>query len=323
MNWLVTTSGIINHYNSKIHPGTQPIRVLHPVNVYWFQNLHPNFMDELNVAFDKHGLSKTIDIVYGDEHIKFGPHIKVATKTITFHETFFSYLWCVTHAIYTLYVQTIDYPRLNKLEGFEKYKISEKQIEKAKILFTYAKSLITNFEKWDIENLPNPEKYLAEERDYIEQPNIFFTSAINFILAHEYVHSIRHIDQINKGVYENSSFIDFEIEADHDAIELMKKGIYPSGINLLGIQIGITIGILSMLYFRPVTKGTKHPNVEDRLVSALYQLHLSDDSPCWGFALIGIELWSQQFELDYQWDKALSDKQAFDAIIDQIKSTNA
>lgn len=319
MNWTIQTSGIINHYNEKLHSGEQPIRVLNHVNIYWFQNLHPNFINELNEAFDKYGLSKSIDILYGDHPIQFGPHIKIDTKTITLDETFLSYLWCVTHTIYTLYVQTIDYPRLNKHMGYDGYKISPEKIEKATELFNYAKSLIVSFDKWDINNYPNPEKYLAEDRDYVEQPNIFFTAAINFILAHEYIHAIKHIDEINKGELVNSAYIEFEREADHDAIELMKKGIFPSGENQLGVQIGITVGILSMLYFRPVTDDKKHPNIEDRLVNALVQMEISDTSPCWGFALIGIELWANQFGLDITWDKSLNDKDSFNYIVEQIK----
>jgi hypothetical protein len=323
MSWLVQTTGIINHYNDKIHLGTQPIRVLHHVNVYWFQNLHPDFINELNDAFDKYGLSRTLDIKFGEHPIQFGPHITVADKTITFDETFLSYLWCISHSVYTLYIQTIDYPRLNLQYGYERYKVSDKLIKKAKALFDYGKSLIVDFTKWDIDNIPNPEKYLAEERDFIEQPNIFFTHAVDFILAHEYIHAIKHIDEIRKGVYDKSSFIAYEKEADYEAVELMKKGIHPSQINLLGIHIGITIGILSMLYFNSSTKGSKHPNIEDRLVDALNQLNLDENSPCWGIALIGIELWAEQFGLNYKWDKNLSDKQAFDKVIAEIKSTNA
>ena len=323
MNWIFQTTGIINHYNDKIHLGTQPIRVLHHVNVYWFQNLHPDFMAELTTAFDKYDLAKKLDVKFGEHPIQSGPYITVANKTITLDETFLSYLWCISHSIYTLYIQTIDYVRLNQQFGFERYKISEDLITKARTSFDYGKSLILDFTKWDIDNLPNPEKYLAEERDFIEQPNIFYTHAINFILAHEYTHGIKHIDEIKKGVYEKSSFIAFEKEADFEAIELMKKGIFSNKINELGIQIGITIGILSMLYFSSSTKGIKHPNKEDRLVDGLIQLGLEDESPCWGIALIGIELWSEQFGLDYKWDRKLTDKQAFDDIIYKIKSTNA
>jgi len=323
MQWIFQTTGVIHHYKPDFHPGTQPIRVLHHVNVYWFQNLHPDFGNELTTAFDKHGLSKTLDIKFAEQPIQKGPYITVKDKTITIEETFLSFLWCISHSVYTLYIQTIDYPKLNAQQGRERYKISDKLIKNAKELFNYGKSLIVDFTKWDIENMPNPEKYLAEERDFIEQPNIFYTQAVNFILAHEYTHAIKHIDEIKKGVKDVSSFIAYEKEADHDAIELMKKGIFPSKINQLAVEIGVTIGILSMLYFSASTKGVKHPNIEDRLVDALNQLGLDDNSPCWGIALIGIELWSEQFGLEYKWDKNLSDKQAFEKIISEIKSKNA
>lgn len=323
MNWISQDKGIINQYNEKIHVGTQPIRVLHQMNLLMFQNTHPNFTKELFNAVEN-GFSKTVNILYGETKIQHTPYIRNIDKSIFLDETFLSYLWCISHSLYTLYIQTIDYPRVNQLVGHNKYEVSNKNIEKAYELFNYAKYLIKEFDKWDIEKLPNPEKYLAENRDFIEQPNIFYTEAMKFILCHEYIHAIRHIDKINEGQYECSHFIEYEKEADYKAIELMKQGIFPSKINELAVHIGITIGILSMFYFKPTTSATKHPNTEDRLVKALEQLELDNTSPCWGIALIGFKLWSEQFNLNLNWDTSLSEKDAFAEVIKQIKeNTNA
>jgi len=104
----------------------------------------------------------------------------------------------------------------------------------------------------------------------------------------------------------------------------MKKGIFPNKINELAVHIGITIGILSMFFFSPKTTAKKHPNTEDRLVTALAQLELPDDTPCWGIALVGLKLWSDQFGLNLTWDSNLTEKQAFEIIVKQIKeNTNA
>lgn len=319
MKWIFQTTGIIDHYQEKIHPGTQPIRVLHQMNLLMFQNTHPSFTEELTIAFDKYGFSKTVNIVHGETPIYKLPFISVKDKAIYLDETFLSYLWCISHAVYTLYIQEIDYPRTNSYVGYTKYKIDKSIIEQAQEIFAYAKALIKVFDKWDIDKLPNPERYHAEIRDFIEQPTIFYTEAIKFILCHEYVHAIKHLDKINNGTYENSHFIEFEKEADYEAIDLMKKGIFPSGINELAVHIGITIGILSMFYFRAETTAKKHPNTEDRLVSALEQLKLNENSPCWGIALVGLRLWSDQFKLNLQWDNTVSDRDAFYKIIQEIK----
>ncbi|ALR31791.1 hypothetical protein ATE47_15290 [Chryseobacterium sp. IHB B 17019] len=321
MEWMFQSKGLINHYDKSKHFGTQPIRILHKLNIYMFHFTHPDFRNELENAIRKHGLSNKLNIYYGEEKITFTPHIRNVDKVIEFHETFLSYLWCISHSVYTLYLQLIDFPRVNKAAGFEKYKIDPERIEKAYEVFNYGKSLIVDFVPWDKENLPNPEIYLAEERDYIEQPNIFYTHAVMFILCHEYIHAIRHIDEINSNTFEDSHFIEFEKEADFEAIELIKKGIHPTKINELGTTIGVTIGILAMLYFKPETTGKIHPNVEDRLVTALEQMNLSPDTPCWGIALIGIKLWSEQFGLDLTINFDLSEKDSFYDVIQQIKSS--
>lgn len=318
MRFLLQRTGIIDQYKEH-HLGTQPIRVLNNMNLYMFMNTHPGFNSELITAIEKHGLAKKIDIKYGESRIERTPYIDGDNKAITLDETFLSYLWCVCHAIYVIYVQTVDFPRVNKIAGFDKYPISPELLAKANELFDYAKSLISVFDKWDVENMPNPERYLAENRNYIEQPNMFYTEAIKFILCHEYVHAIRHIDKIKAGDYEHSHYIEFEREADYEAIELMKKGIGAKS-PAHPVPIGVTLGILSMFFFKSNTKALRHPNTEDRLVQALVQLQLDDDSPCWGLALVGLKLWSEQFGLSLHWNLLLPDKEAFYEVVGQIKA---
>ena len=319
MKFLFQRSGIIDQYK-KHHLGTQPIRVLNNMNLYMFMNTHPGFNNELATAIEQHGLSKKITINYGETKIEKTPYIHRVNKSIVLDETFLSYLWCICHSIYVIYLQTVDFPKVNKLAGYNKYPISQELITKAYELFDYAKSLISIFDKWDIDNMPNPERYLAEDRDYIEQPNMFYTEAMKFILCHEYMHAIKHIDKINSGEYEHSHFIEFEKEADYGAIELMKKGMGTKS-SAHPVPIGVTLGILSMFFFKSTTKALKHPNTEDRLVQALNQLELENDSPCWGIALVGLKLWSEQFGLSLHWDPLLPDKEAFNEVIRQIKAT--
>ncbi|KOP38758.1 MULTISPECIES: phage exclusion protein Lit family protein [unclassified Flavobacterium] len=319
MKWIFQKNGEINHYKEKIHFGTQPVRVLHHMIVFIFQNTHVDFEKELTKTIAENGISKKINIIYGEQRIKKTPYIKFEDRAIYIEESFLSYLWCICHALYTIYLQKIDFPKHNLTHGREVYKIDDIITENAYELFRYAKFLIVDFEEWDKENLPNPEKYLAEIRDYVEQPNCFYTEANKFILCHEYVHAVRHIDDILENNYENSHFIEFEKEADFEAIEMIKKGIFPSKINELPIQIGITLGLLSMFFFKATTTGTKHPNTEDRLVSALTQLNLNEDSECWGLALLGLEFWAEQFGLNLKWNKELKEKKAFEDFVEQIK----
>ena len=319
MNWLEQTDGIIDKYIKGIYYGNQPIRVLEHMNLYMFVNTHPFFIEELTKAIDENGLKKNIDINFGDSKINSTPKLKCADKSIHLEETFISYLWCVCYSVYTLYTHEIDYPRCNTQLACDYYKVEQEKIDKAKELFIYAKSLISYYTEWDKDNLPNPERYKAKDRDFIEQTNCFFTEAMKLILCHEYTHAIKHVDEVNKGTYELSHYVDFEREADFNSIDLMKKGISPNKINELAVQIGIILGILSMFYFSAKTNSKKHPNKEERLVNALEQLDLNDDSPCWGISLIGLSMWIEQFKLPYKLNIELKDKCAFYELIEQIK----
>lgn len=322
MNWIFQNTGLINRYNANINIGNQPIRVLHHMNLWMFQNTHPDFPNELSLAFDKNGLSKTIDIVYGDSKVQ-GPFIRVQNKRIVLQETFLSYLWCITHSVYVIYVLKIEQPKINQQVGKEVYPENEEDLKKAEELFDYAKSLIVTYAKWDKETLPNPEIYLAQKRDLIEQPNCIYTEAVKFILCHEYTHGIKHLDILNSGKeIELSGYKKFEKEADSNAIELILKGIFPNRINELPIQIGITIGLLSMFYFKATTENKIHPKTEDRLVDAVEQMQISDNHDVWGIALVGLRLWDEQFGLDFKWKFEKTDKEQFYDLIKQIKEKN-
>ncbi|WP_307529326.1 hypothetical protein [Pedobacter sp. W3I1] len=150
-----------------------------------FGNTYPAFKDKLQAMVDKGKLNPLINMTYAQESIKQdhrinSPRVNAENRQIMLHESFLSYLWCIS---YTLYIETIDYPKINKKEKKEVYKINEDEIAKARELFAYGKSLIAFYSVWDKDNLPNPEKYLAEKRNYIEQSNICYTEAMKFILA--------------------------------------------------------------------------------------------------------------------------------------------
>ncbi|MGH1336825.1 MAG: hypothetical protein ACRBFS_11935 [Aureispira sp.] len=325
-DFLFQKEGIINRYNPKIHSGKQPIRVLHHMNSFMFNNTHPTFSKDLMEAFENFGLKKQIALST-DNELK-GPYID-GNKVIHLRETFLSYLWCMIHSVYVLYIEKINHPLVNKHHGKIIHEISEERIERAIDLFQYGTSLKLGYTTW-FEDLPNPEKYDAKERDFIEQPNCFYTEAVKFILAHEYTHAIKHIDDLldkeKNGIQsEKSYFLEYEKEADYDAIELLKKGIFPSQINKLAIELGIILGILAIFYLKPNTSGEKHPNTEDRLVDSIEQLDLEDEHHGWGIACSGLQLWIEQFSLkiDLKIDEDTKNfKDIFYDVIKQIKKLN-
>lgn len=328
-NWLFKKEGTIDHYNSKNHLGTQPVRVVNHMLVYMFKNTHPLFAKELETEINEKGLNKNLNLVFGEEsiinqyNIKTTPYVDTS-KTITLHETFLSYAWCITYTIYTLFAETIDFPTINQKLGHQRYPINQGYIDEAYELFDYAKSLIVHFTEWEKDQLPNPEKYSLEgnRRNYIEQTTAIYTEAIKFILCHEFTHAKNHIDKLGDPNLEISHFLDFEKEADDYAIDLMKKGMIP-GLNQEASEIGIVIALLLMFFFRRSTISKKHPNSEDRLTTALEKLNLPDSHVAWGIACIGLKLWDDQFNLNFNWAKELPYKESYYKIVKQIKDQNS
>lgn len=323
-SWVFQKTGLIKMYNPDTHPGTQPIRVVSNMSIYMFIQSHPGFSTELQEQIRVGKLNPKVEFIYGEEGIRHEtishtPRVDVKTKSIQIHETFLSYLWCITYAIYILYLETVDYPAVNKIAGYTKYPISEANIKRAREMFEYAKSLIAYYSPWDKDNLPNPEVYMAENRNYVEQTNIFYTEGIKFILAHEYTHLKLHIDQVNEETT-ITSYLAFEQEADDEAVDNTLKGV--TEMTKFGIS-GIITGLLSMLFFSANTTGVRHPNTEDRITRALERLPIADEHHAWGFACIGLQLWEEQFNLRFDWlPNPSSPKQQYYHLIDQVKKRN-
>ncbi|RYJ44293.1 Peptidase U49, Lit peptidase [Flavobacterium beibuense] len=331
VNWIWQKKGPINHFRPRIHNGTQPVRVVHHMLVYMFQNAHPQFLRELSEEIAKGKIAPKLELRYGRDSIRqddgrlHTPRVDLTTKTIELHETFLSFLWCCTYSIYVQYLEKVDFPRMNRLNGRVIYPINEENIQKAREMFDYARLLIVNFEDWDKDNLPNPEIYLAEQRTYPEQTNLYYTEAVKFILGHEYTHLKLHADQIDANT-PNSSYLVFEAEADNNAIDILIAGLFPKNhfaadAQKLAVCIGIIIGILSMFYFTATTSGTRHPNMEDRLTNALERLPIEDDHEAWGIACIGLQMWDEQFNLQLTWENdPVSYREQYYRIIEQIKA---
>lgn len=320
-SWVYQDTGIINQY--KDHQlGSQPIRVVHNMILYMFENTYPSFQGKLQTMVNDGKLNPKIFMIFGEEGIKGNnithtPRIDTGTRQIALHETFLSYLWCITYVVYILYIEKVDYPKINKEVGKVKYQISEEEISKAKELFSYAKSLIVYYSPWDKGILPNPEIYLAENRNYVEQTNMCYTEAVIFILAHELTHLEKHVDKLIKNT-PDSNFLAFEIEADKEAVLHTLKGRHVLGD--IPVNTGIVVGLLSMIFFSADTTGTRHPNVEDRITSALEMLNIGDEDPAWGMACVGLELWEEQFNLGFKWGHDFkTPKEQYYEAINQIK----
>lgn len=321
---------MIDRYNPEIHLGTQPIRVLNNMIVFMFQNSHQNFHDEILAEIAEGKLNQELNLVTGEDAILIvpgsyrTPRIHIETKQIEIHETFLSYVWACSYSIYALYIQEIDFPKINQAIGYTKYPINQSIIRRATDLFAYASSLVIDFLPWEKDQLPNPELYNLDEKDLIEQTNTFYTEAVKFILAHEFAHLKFHVPQLSKETTDGK-LLEFEKEADNFAIDTIIKGKLPNTQFLapsrnIVIEIGIILGFIATLCLKGTTTGPKHPNAEDRLTNALTRLELANDHPCWGMACIGLQLWSNKFDLYLACDKTQSSRDQYFEIITLLKS---
>jgi hypothetical protein len=329
MSWITQEEGVINHHRDTDF-GTQPVRVLHHMLAHMFQITNPTFFAELQEEIEQGRLNREIDIIYGEVSIRkpdgtfYTPRANGTSRKIELHETFLSYMWSCTYAIYVTFLETIDFPFHNRNAGYMVYPISQNNIDTANDMFDYARFLIADFEAWNKIEMPNPELLLAEKRTYVEQTNCFYTESIKFILCHEFTHLKFHIDEIDCDT-SISSFLEYELEADNNAIDKIKAGLSyaPNALaqsHRLAVENGVIIGVLSMFFFKATTDAVQHPNTEDRLTNALERLDLIGNPEAWAIACVGLKFWDNQFEHNFDWDENPNNYQEqYYSIIEQIK----
>jgi hypothetical protein len=326
-NWITQQEGIIDHSKLATFQGTQPARVLLPMVVHLFQHTNKDFFREIEKMTQSGLLDPRLDMQYGEVGLSMAatagrgywtPKIINATRTIQLHETFLSYQWCICYAIFVVFLETIDFPMMNEIAGYDKYLVSAEELERALGMFDYGRQLIVYYDPWNKDEMPNPERYMAEKRDFIEQTNIFFTESMKFILGHEVIHAKKHLPNLPDPACDDC-YKDMEYEADLEAIDLILSGT--SADRRFIVEIGIVLGLLSMFYFAGETSGKRHPRVEDRLGHAIARLNIAPDSQVWGFACVGLELWDRQFNHAFDWagKGQVSYQEMFERIVGQIK----
>jgi hypothetical protein len=297
---------------STSHAGTQPIRVLQHNITKQFEDTTPDFIQlTLDTIINK-GLKLGIGYFVNEEPIRatVGGHSQTpyvdSNKKIHIHETFLSYVWCISYSLIVLYDEAVAKPSQNAFLGVEQNKIDLQKIANAQELFNYGISLITSFSKWDKENLPNPEYYKEDDQFYIERVNGIYVYAMNFILCHEFIHVEReHIDQLIKGATSNSDILNFEREADKKAIELILSGVSEEKRKTaIG---GILVGLCCLLYFKNETLSHQHPDTDKRIDNFLIVVTAENDDPVWGIAALAYKLWDNQFSKSYNYPAQVAD----------------
>lgn len=202
-----------NQYkDQKVHPGSQPIRVLCQNVINSFENVYLEFKLEVKDFYKNFKLEEGIPYIIGPYELSsqtedvtpFVTELDNGNKVIYLSETFFSYLWCVTYALCCYFHEYMYIP--SREHTYSKMNINV--LTKASMLLEYPHSLIAKYTPWKKNDLPNPEIFSNEEKFFIGMANHGFAKATTFVLCHEVSHAIKgHLD-----VSDTRSVLEQEIE---------------------------------------------------------------------------------------------------------------
>jgi hypothetical protein len=268
--------------------GTQPIKVLIPNILHWFQNIYPEFKDDLEKIIEQKGLKKGIKYINEESKIEH-PAVVTTNQEIRVEESFLSYLWIICYCMLVIFDELVQKPQ-NSIPNPDKGRL----LKNSRELFRYGISLLKRYSDWK-KHLPNPEIYEKADEYYILKANSIFLNAFNFVICHELSHvSLGHNDNPFSGIQESKEVtLQLEIDADKGAIEIILKGIATEKTVRDRIT-GLIVGLCSLLFFTSDLNGNDHPDPDDRLTVALNSLNLPEDDYNWGIAAMGFQLWADE-----------------------------
>ncbi len=286
MNWY-------NDYrNYSVHPGQQPVRVLIGNIIHAFENVYKDFKLEARNFYTDFGLENGIPYIIGPfsltaqiqagDMTPYAESTKTGTSQIILSETFFSYLWGVTYCLLVYFHELMYKPSRTKTYQNTDYNA----LMGASMLFNYAYSLIWNYSTWNKKVLPNPEYYNDINKQFVGITNHAFTMATTLVLCHETSHVIRgHLSPAD-----TRPVIDFELEADESAFDMIIKGIHDEE-SKLNAAIGTIACLCGLVFFGSTMEGHDHPDTDDRIMRFMTKLTLDDNEALWGIPCIAYRLW--------------------------------
>src|SRR5947209_485533 len=109
---------------STSHLGTQPIRVLQHNIASRFENTNPEFIELAKATIANQGLQNGLGYYINefaimdkvDGHTQ-TPFVNLNQKKIYIHETFMSYVWCISYSLYVLFDEEIAKQSQNRFAG--------------------------------------------------------------------------------------------------------------------------------------------------------------------------------------------------------------
>lgn len=266
----------------ETQPGNQPIRVFGLHFLHAFENVKielsrpPHNFDLKNVQF----------ILLNEDKKAVGPF---STETlIQVHDTFLSFLWSYCYGL----LATAPMGGKN---------LSKEEYSEATELLKYALKLLSGFEIWNKEKLPNPELHGKDEGKLIGASNACFWYGYNYILYHEFGHIVLgHAERIVRAksagyeIHEDERK-EMEIEADLFSLERVMEKLIGTAHEFSAI-IGILSALSSLTFSSDLASGGKyHPDPDHRLKTVLDKLDRPATDYYWGFAFWGLITWELEF----------------------------
>jgi hypothetical protein len=300
----------------KFFTGIMPIRVLQNTLIHAFENMNPGFLDLAKSVMKDQGLDPEISYSIEKNQAK-SPY--VLFNKIFLNESFLSYIWCISFSLTVLYSEVVVKKSRNDYYGNNNEIINAILSRDAYKLWEYAITILNQYKEWDLQ-LPNPEVYKFKKKDLIERINGLYITAMMFVLAHEFAHiELEHNKKNSIDARQEEQNAKLEKEADERAIELVLNGI--DNKNKTTREMGLLIGLCSLLFFDAVTKKRDYPDTDERIDALIRKLDPKDPKDAlWGISTLAYKLWDKQYNKGLTWKEGLeSPKALYHSIKDQVR----
>jgi hypothetical protein len=309
---------MIDHRSSHFK-GQSPVSVLQHSLLDEFENLHPDFKQYAKELIGKGDIDPIITYDAMDTRVKspFAVSIKIVIP-----EGFCSFVWSLAYCLVVFHHEITVKLSKNNYYGNEDEQPDKQLLKRALALFNFAMRIRTTDEEWDL-SLPNPALYEEDQKDIIEKVNALFLSAMKYVIGHEFAHiELKHSSPIGavSKTERIAHGVKSEEEADARSIELALLGV--SLANKDTLQLGILVGLFSILLLNEDSQTVGYPDADDRIGIYLESLDIDDNHYLWAVATLGYKLWDLHYQKGLIWPKDLLNyKTLYFDIRSQLKKT--
>jgi hypothetical protein len=245
--------------------------------------LNPNITHELESAAHRSRLTEERAIASGLIDAKlvfcFGPErpappfVVLESKMVHLQESYLAYLWAMIYSSFVIYEHGVQEPMMKgTFDGTCKY--NSQELMRGKQLGDWAKRFAFQYEAWDDQLLPNPERHLdVIEKTLAGKANAMFLRAVTYLIAHEFGHLAGRHDVETSNVER----IEQEKEADNFALAFLVDGEASETEKQISgaALVMLTCSNLFLTVEFPQVWKRRHPHTHDRIRNAISGLNLT------------------------------------------------